>query len=51
MFLTIPLVTVVPLRGMILNHLDPDRHDTEMETMDSFNGYNVTIDYETEKNF
>lgn len=42
MFITVPRGVTVHIQDIILHHLDPDRHDAEIEIMDAFVGQNLT---------
>lgn len=43
-FLTVPQGATVHIDDIILHHLSPDKHDTEIEILDAFVGHNFTID-------
>ncbi|CAB1422874.1 unnamed protein product [Pleuronectes platessa] len=44
MFLVVPQGATVHIGDIVLHHLNSDRHDTEIEIMDAFQGHNLTID-------
>ena len=44
MYITVPQGTIVHIQDIILHHLDPDRHDVEIEIMDTFVGQNLTTE-------
>ena len=44
MFITVPRGATVHIQDIILHHLDPDRHDVEIEIMDAFVSQNLTIE-------
>eukprot|EP00064_Thunnus_orientalis_P026105 superscaffoldBa00015339_g26578 len=44
MFLTVPQGATIHFGDIVLHHLNPDQHDTEIEIMDAFRGHNLTID-------
>lgn len=43
-FLTIPQGATVHFGDIVLHHLNPNRHDSEIEIIDAFRGHNLTID-------
>ena len=49
MFLVVPQGATIHIGDVILHHLNPDRHDAEIEIMDAFKGHNLTIDITTQQ--
>lgn len=43
-FLMVPQGATVHIKEVVLHHLNPDRHQVEIEVMDAFQGHNLTID-------
>ncbi|XP_051565842.1 uncharacterized protein LOC127447811 [Myxocyprinus asiaticus] len=43
-FLKVPQGATVHIADIVLHHLSPERHDSEIEMMDAFRGHNLTID-------
>lgn len=41
-FLTVPQGATIHIDDIVLHHLDPDRHNAEIEIMDAFRGHDLT---------
>ncbi|XP_070402000.1 uncharacterized protein [Nothobranchius furzeri] len=48
-FLSVPPGAIVHLENLALHHLNLEQHDSEIEIMDAFQGYNFTIDLEIDQ--